>query len=132
MSELTNANFNRLADEITIQPLVQKDVLSLKDKDVTEIIDKLKVYWPLTRIVLRSSKLLVPQKIDKGIDEFISIVDRLTSDPSPQEKGELLEKFAVVWGIIHPILTKAKDITGPKADAVIDQVLIIGKLLSAS
>jgi len=43
-----------------------------------------------------------------------------------------LEKFAAIWGTVRAILDAAKGITPPKADAIIDEVIKIGDLLTRS
>jgi hypothetical protein len=130
---LTNQEFNALLKEMKVEEHDYKRAL-IKDVpgSIDDALDKLKIYWKLIKPILKVAKLITPPKIDKAIDEFISVVNRLCGETTVEEQSQLLEKFAVVWGIIVPILEAAKGITPPKADAIIDEVLKIGDLLTRS
>ena len=130
---LSNQEFNALLTETKVVARdFKRDLVEGTPSSVDEVLGKLKIYWKVIKPVLRVAKLITPQKIDKGIDEFIVIVDRLCGGASGEEQSQLLEKFAIVWGIVTPILEAAKGITPPKADAIIDEVLKIGELLAKS
>jgi hypothetical protein len=130
---LTNAEFNALAKKIKIEKHDFREALIAdKPRSVDEVLAKLKLYWKLIKPILKVAKLITPPKVDKGINEFIAVVDKLTGGATADEQSVLLEKFAVVWGIVKPILESVKSITGPKVDAIIDEVIKIGDLLAAS
>ena len=132
-SVLSNAEFNALLKEVKVEKHgFTADFHAGALVGVDPVLEKLKVYWKVIKPILRIAKLISPPKIDKGIDEFIAIVDRLLSNPPEAEKSELLERFAIVWGIVRPILVAVKDITPAKADAIIDEVIKIGDLLAKS
>lgn len=65
-----------------------------------------------------------------AIDEILGIVGKLCSASTEDEKSELVEKFSMVLDTVKPILVGAKDITGKKADQVIDEVVKIGDMLT--
>jgi hypothetical protein len=133
MAELSSKDFNALADDIKIVPSnFQLAVIGNNPPTVDEVLAKLKVYWKVIKPVLKVAKLITPPKVDKGVNEFISVVDKLTGGATGDERSKLLEKFAIVWGLVRPILVTAKDITGPKIDAIIDEVVKIGDLLTKS
>ena len=133
IDEKFNKNLNDLFDKIKIEKIDYELVALSKSPDkVDDVLSKLKIYWKPVKLVLKVAKLITPQKIDKGINEFIAVVDRLCGGATDEEQSQLLDKFAVIWGIVMPILVTAQEITGPKVDAVIDEVLKIGDLLSKS
>lgn len=130
---LSNIEFNALLKDIKVEKHdFRTAFVADLPSPVDEALAKLKIYWKVVKPVLKVLKLITPPKIDKGIDEFIVIVDRLCGGASSDEKSQLLEKFAIIWGIVWPILESAKEITPPKADAIIDEVLKIGEILSKS
>ena len=131
---LSNQEFNALAKDIKLEHHDFKAaVISDTPISIEELLGKFKVYWKVIKPILKVAKLITPPKIDKGIDEFITIVDRLLHEQMEElEQSKLLEKFAIIWGIIKPILEKAKDFTGPKVDAIIDEVIKIGDWLAKS
>jgi len=130
---LSNEEFNNLLKSVKVEKQ-DFNMFLLEDKKggVDEALAKLKVYWKIAKPVLKAVKLVTPRKIDKGIDEFIAIVDQLTGEATEEEISVLLEKFAIVWGIVKPILEAAKEFTPPKSDAIIDEVIKIGDLLAKS
>lgn len=130
---LSNQEFNALLKDIKVEEHNFKmALLSDAPTNVDELLGKFKNYWRVVRPVLKVTKLITPAKIDKGIDQFIVVVDRLCGGATGDEQSQLLDKFAIVWGIITPILETAKEITPQKADAIIDEVLKIGNLLAKS
>lgn len=130
---LTNQEFNALLKEIKVEEHDFRRAL-IRDVpgSVDDALDKLNIYWKLIKPILKVAKLITPPKIDKAIDEFIAIVNKLCGETTEEEQSMLLEKFAIVWGIIAPILEATKGITPPKADAIIDEVLKIGEMLTRS
>jgi hypothetical protein len=130
---LTNHEFNALLKDIKVDEHdFKKALIQDTPKSVDEVLAKLKIYWKLIKPILKVAKLITPPKIDKSIDEFIAIVNQLCGETTEEEQSLLLEKFAIVWWVIVPILKAAKGITPPKADAIIDDVLKIGDLLAKS
>ncbi len=130
---LSNQEFNNLLKDIKIEQVDFRGAL-VRDvpKSIDEVLAKLKIYWKVIKPILKIVKLITPRKIDKAIDEFIAIVDKLLQETDEQAQSELLDRFAVVWGIVRPGLVAAKAITPPKADAIIDEVIKIGDLLASS
>jgi hypothetical protein len=96
---------------------------------VDELLEKFCPYWKLGKPVLRIAKIFTPAKVDKAIDEFIVICDRLCKEPPGPEVSTLLEKFAMKWPVVKPVLEGVKAFTGPKADKIIDELIKIGDLL---
>lgn len=130
---LSNQEFNALLKGVVVERHdFTKALLAVKPSSVDEVLAKLKIYWKVAKPVLKVAKLITPPKVDKGIDEFIAIVNRLCEGATGDEQSQLLDKFAIAWGIVEPILEAAKGITPPKADAVIDEVIKIGGLLQKS
>lgn len=130
---LSNQEFNTLLKEIKVERYdFERGIIEDSPKGVDVMLGKLKIYWKLIKPLLKITKLITPKRIDKGINEFISIVDRLYGETTEEEQSQLLDKFAMAWGIVSPVLIAAKGITPPKADAIIDEVLKIGELLSKS
>jgi hypothetical protein len=130
---LTNQEFNALLKDIKVEKHDFAAAFVAGDVNVVDnALAKLKTYWKIVRPVLKLVKLVTPVKIDKGIDEFIPVVDRLAGGATGEEQTKLLEKFAMVWGLVKPILEGVTEITPPKADAIIGEVIKIGELLAKS
>jgi len=130
---LSNQEFNALLKEVKVEKHdFQRGLIDDIPKGVDDVLGKLKIYWKIIKPILKVTKIITPRKIDKGINEFISIVNRLCQEPSEEEQSELLDKFAILWGIISPILISVKALTPRKADLIIDEVLQIGDLLAKS
>jgi hypothetical protein len=130
---LSNQEFNDLLKEVKIEKHdFQRGIIDDIPKSVDDLLGKLKIYWKIIKPILKIAKIITPQKIDKGINEFISIVNRLCQDSSEEEQSDLLDKFAIHWGIISPILISVKALTPQKADLIINEVLQIGDLLAKS
>lgn len=130
---MTNAQFNDLVKQVKIVPNNFTNQFALEAVlNVDEVLTQLCSYWRIAKPVLRFAKIITPPKIDKAIDEILVIVDKLCSNPSEGEKSELLEKFAMIWGTVKPLLEAAKSFTGPKADKIFDEIIKIGDLLSKS
>lgn len=115
----------KLSDDVTTRA-VAKDF----DVSVDELLQKMCNYWKLGKPVLKIAKIFTPAKVDKAIDEIITIFDKLCGGATGEERSQLLEKFAVVWPIVKPVLEGVKIFTGPKADKIIDEIIKIGDLLS--
>jgi hypothetical protein len=58
------------------------------------------------------------------------VVDQLVESPEGRDREDLIMQFAAIWGTVRPIIITMKDITGPKIDAIIDEVVKIGDLLA--
>jgi hypothetical protein len=130
---LTNQEFNDLVKEIKLETYdLRKDLVLETQKSVEDVLAKLKPYWKVIKSLLKIVKIVTPRKIDKAIDEFIAIVDKLLEETSGTVPSDLLEKFAAIWGTIKPILVNIKGITGQKVDAIIDEVIKIGDRLAQS
>jgi hypothetical protein len=130
---LSNQEFNALLADVKVERHdFKRDLVEGTTRGVDDVLGKLTVYWKVVKPILKVAKLITPQKIDKGINELIGIVDRLCGGATGEEKSQLLEKFAVAWAIVVPVLESAKGITPPKADAIIDEVLKIGEMLTKS
>ncbi|HLN74486.1 MAG TPA: hypothetical protein VK205_14435 [Prolixibacteraceae bacterium] len=130
---MTNAQFNELVEKVIIVPIEESKQYGLKGTStVDETLEHLGQYWKIAKPILKVIKLITPPKIDKAIDEILAIVSKLCSSPTDDEKSELLEKFAKVWGTVKPVLTAAKAITGKKVDLVIDEIIKIGDMLTAA
>lgn len=128
---LTNQEFNDLVKEIKLETYdLRRDLVLDTLKSVDDVLTKLKPYWKVIKPLLKIVKIVTPRKIDKVIDEFIAIVDKLLGGVSEDEQSLLLEKFAAIWGTIKPILVNVKGITGQKVDAIIDEVIKIGDILA--
>ena len=130
---LKKQQFLALVDGITVQTLDHRVLaLSLTPTSVDDSLARLCQYWPIAKQVLKAAKWITPPKIDKIIDEVIAIVSSLCGTPTDTEKSDLLQRFAAIWGTIKPILLAAKNVTGPKVDLIIDEIVKIGDLLSKS
>jgi hypothetical protein len=130
---LTNQEFNSLLKEVKLETYdFKRDLVLDTPRSVDDVLAKLKTYWKVIKPLLKVAKLITPKKIDKAIDEFITIVDKLVGGASVDEQSQLLERFAAIWGTVRAIMDAAKGITPPKADAVIDEVIKIGDLLARS
>ena len=131
---LSNEEFNALLKDVELKKGdVMVSFLADPTSGVDEALKKLKVYWKIIKPILKVAKLITPRKIDKAIDEFIGIVNKLVDETtSDDEESELLLKFALVWGTVKPVLVAAKGITPPKADAIIDEIIKVGDLLAKS
>jgi hypothetical protein len=131
---MTNAEFNALVKSIKLTPTNFESQLMATEStlNVDEVLAQLCTYWKVAKPILKLAKIITPPKVDKAIDEILNIVDRLCSNPDGDEKNALLDKFTMVWGTVKPILETAKDLTGPKADKVIDEIIKIGDLLAKS
>lgn len=130
---LTNAQFNELVSNVKIVPNEFSNKLVFEGvMNVDDVLTQLCSYWTIAKPILSMAKIITPPKIDKAIDELLGIVNKLCADPSEDEKSVLLDKFALVWGTVKPILVGAKAITGAKADKVIDEIVKIGDLLTKS
>lgn len=131
---LSNQEFNVLLKETKVERYdFERSLFEESPKSVDEVLEKLKKYWKLVRFILKVAKVITPRKIDKGINEFISIVNRLCKESNEgEEQSKLLDRFAIVWGIILPVLISIKGLTPPKADLIIEEVIKIGELLSKS
>jgi hypothetical protein len=116
----------KLSDDVMIRA-VSSDFRLTFD----ELLAKFCPYWRLGKPVLEIVKILTPPKVDNAIDEVVAICDKLCGDATPDERSVLLEKFAEYWPVVGPVFVKVKDFTGPKADKIIDEIIIIGNLLSA-
>lgn len=116
----------KLSDDVMIRAVSSNFTLTFE-----ELLAKFCPYWRLGKPVLDIVKVLTPPKVDKAIDEVIAICDKLCGDATPGEVSVLLEKFSEYWPVVAPVLIKVKDFTGPKADKIIDEIIIIGNLLSA-
>ncbi len=135
MEELmTNAEFNAIVKSVKLQPSTEHHEMMMTTGELktTDVLGQLCVYWKVAKPILKLIKIVTPPKIDKAIDEMLAIVDKLCSNPSEDEQSDLLEKFAMIWGTVKPILETAKAFTGAKADKVIDEIIKIGDLLSKS
>jgi hypothetical protein len=127
---MTNAEFNELVKKMRIVPVDYSVRLALEGTSpVDEALEHLRQYWQVAKPILKSAKLITPPKVDKAINEILTIVGKLCSSPGEQEKSELLQRFEKVWRIAKPVLKASKEITGKKADQVIDEVIKIGDLL---
>lgn len=130
---MTNAQFNELVDKVKIVPNEFSNKLVFEGvMNVDEVLSQLCSYWIIAKPILSMVKIITPPKIDKVIDELLVIVNKLCANPSESEKSALLEKFAIIWGTVKPILEGAKAITGAKVDKVIDEIVKIGDLLTKS
>lgn len=130
---MTNEQFNMAVTGIKIIPRVQNREMAFEGAfNVNDALIQLKTYWEIARPVLNVVKIITPRKINKAIKELTAVVDKLCSNPSEEDKSELLEKFALVWGSVKPILVSAKAITGPKADKIIDDFNQIGDMMATS
>jgi len=130
---LTNEEFNALVKDIKVEKIDFKSAhLDGGSGNMDDVLVKLKIYWEMVGPVLHVSKLISPPKIDKGIEEFISTVDRLCNGAIEGEQAELPDKFAAGWGTVYPVLETAKDFTSPKADAIINEVIKIGNMITRS
>lgn len=128
---MTNTQFNELVEKVKVIPTVSsKEFAPAKSSSVDEVLGHLCQYWQIAKPVLKVTKLITPPKVDKAIDEILAIVGKLCSASTEDEKSELVEKFAMVWGTVKPVLVAAKDITGKKVDQVIDEVVKIGDMLT--
>ncbi len=130
---MTNEQFNMAVGGIKIIPKRQSKELVLEGKfDINDALTQLGIYWTVAKPVLNLAKIITPRKINKTITELTVVVDKLCKSPSENEKSELLDKFAMVWGTVRPILENTKALTGPKADKIIDEFNQIGDVLATS
>lgn len=130
---MTNAQFNDLVKQVKIVPNEFTNKFALEAVlNVDDVLTQLCSYWKVAKPILKLAKIITPPKIDKAIDEILVIVDKLCSNPTEGEKSVLLEKFAMIWGTVKPILEAAKSFTGPRADKIIDEIIKIGDLLAKS
>ena len=128
---MTNAQFNELVEKVKIVQIDStEELVSKGTSSVDDTLGHLCQYWQIAKPILKVTKLITPPKVDKAIDEILAIVGKLCSAPTEDEKSKLLEKFAMVWEPVKPILVAAKDITGKKVDQVIDEVVKIGDMLT--
>ncbi len=128
---MTNAQFNELVINVEIDPNEFSNKLDFEGPfNVDDMLTKLCSYWTIAKPILRLVKIITPPKIDKAIDELLVIVNKLCAETSEGEKSALLEKFAMVWGTVKPILVGVKAITGAKVDKVNDEIVKIGDLLA--
>lgn len=128
---MTNAQFNELVEKVKLVPTDDSQQFGPKGTStVDETLGHLCQYWQIAKPILKVTKLITPRKVDKAIDEILVIVGQLCSASTEDEKSELVEKFAIVWEPVKPVLVAAKDITGKKVDQVIDEVVKIGDMLT--
>ena len=125
-----SAEFDKLVKSIKLSDDIMTKAVTLDFKlSVDELIQKLCNYWKLGKPVLKLAKILTPKKVDKAIDEIIAVCDKLCGGATGEEQSKLLERFAVAWPLVKPVLVGVKNITGPKADKIIDEIIKIGDLL---
>lgn len=130
---LSNKEFNDMLKNLQLESVkINAVTLSESPDRVDEVLATLGHYWKVIKPILKAARAVTPPKVDKGINEFIAIVDRLCGGATGEEQSALLEKFAMVWALVRPIMLAAKEFTPPKADLVLDQVIEIGDMLSKS
>lgn len=130
---LSNKEFNDMLKHLQLEQ-VKIDAVTLTESPerVDEVLAILGHYWKVIKPILKAARAVTPPKVDKGINEFVAIVDRLCGGAAGEEQSQLLEKFAMVWAVVRPILIAAKEFTPPKADLVLDEVVKVGDMLSKS
>lgn len=85
-------------------------------------------YWLIAKGVFETVKTLTPESVDKAIDEFITIADRICGNVSAS--SEYVGNFAKVWPTIRPVLETAKLITPNEVDKAIDEFVKLVNLIT--
>jgi len=88
-------------------------------------------YWNIAKTVLEAAKMINPANTNRSIDSLCDIIDRLCRATDTQTRAELLERFGAIWEVVRPKLVAAKLITGPKVEAIMDEVIRICDALAS-
>lgn len=102
-----------------------RSVFVTEAANVEGLLSELCRYWNIAKTVLEAAKMIKPANANKAIDNLCRIIDRLCRTKDVQARNELLDQFNEVWETVKPKLLAAKVITGPKVEAIVDEVIRI-------